>query len=58
MVQNSDKTFSIFVASSDPILINKQFMYKLEFTYPDVMVIPPLNPYFVITAKCIVKQVF
>jgi hypothetical protein len=33
-------------------------MYKLDFTNPDLTLLPPLKPTFTIAVKCIVKQVF
>jgi hypothetical protein len=58
IVKDQSNTFSGLVSSKDPSIINKSFRYRLDFTDPGGIVLPPLNPYFIITVKCIVKQVF
>ena len=58
VTKNIDGSFTILIFSSDPGLINKKLRFRLDFTDLCFAVNPPLNPYFVITAKCIVKQAY
>lgn len=58
LMKNIAGTFLVEVSSSDSRLINQKFLYRLDFADPDIIVVPPLNPYFVITAKCMISLVY
>ena len=55
--KNQNNSFQIGLDSNDSSLINTKLLYRLDFADPDLAIIPPLNPYFIITVKCIVKLV-